>query len=496
MTQTQLTLALPIHSLAAGIVLCTDLPQAVDVVELRLDYLHPFSIKTVRQLISAMDRPYILTLRSPQEGGCYRGTEAARYQDLQSLMALSPPYLDIEATRLSAAQIDALHALSPRTELIGSYHHDGPPDHIDPLTHLDTLRARLSHPHIALYKLIVRADCTRDALNMMHWVYKRRNTDRITGHCLGKAGQISRIASPAVGNALLYTRLAAMTDFMPESVPLETLCNTYHITRHTRGTQQTQLYGVIGDPVHRSMGPVFHNRYFKDHNLPGLYLPIQITQEELGACYALLTQLPFTGLSVTMPLKEAISTLLPSPPDNPKQRVVNTLRYQDNQVQATQTDGLGAVSALLEKTALDNKKILIIGAGGAAQGMIPAMQAAGGLLTLTNRTEKKGIDCAVRYTVATLPFKARPPHPYPLIINTLPNSVYQDATLLSWIHTLLTDCELLMNINYGQQHDPLEKLATEAGCTYLNGERMYHHQALAQQAYWQGQHAVTSENFK
>ncbi len=487
MTQTQLTLALPIHSLAAGIALCTDLPQAVDVVELRLDTLHPFSIKTVRQLISAMDRPYILTLRSPQEGGCYRGTEAARYQDLQSLMALSPPYLDIEATQFSAAQIDALHALSPRTELIGSYHHDGPPDRSNPLTHLDTLRARLSHPPIALYKLIVRADCTRDALNMMHWVYQRRNTDRITGHCLGKAGQISRIASPAVGNAFLYTRLAAMTDFMPESVPLETLCHTYHITRHTRGAQNTQLYGVIGDPVDRSMGPVFHNRYFKDHNLPGLYLPIQITQQELSACYAILNKLPVTGLSVTMPLKEAIVTLLPSPPGSPKQRVVNTLRYQDNQVQATQTDGLGAVSALSEKTKLKNKEILIIGAGGAAQGIIPAMQAAGALLTLTNRTETKSADCAVRYAVATLPFQARPPHPYALIINTLPDSAYQDATLLSWIHTLLTDCKLFMNINYSQRQDPLETLATQAGCAYLDGESMYRHQALAQQAYWHDQ---------
>jgi shikimate 5-dehydrogenase len=53
-----------------------------------------------------------------------------------------------------------------------------------------------------------------------------------------------------------------------------------------------------------------------------------------------------------------------------------------------------------------------------------------------------------------------------------------------------------MNINYGQRQDPLETLATQAGCAYLNGEHMYRHQALAQQAFWQGQHTASNENIK
>ena len=159
---------------------------------------------------------------------------------------------------------------------------------------------------------------------------------------------------------------------------------------------KTKLCCVIGDPVEHSLSPVMHNAAFKELNLDFVYVAFTVRKNELRNAIAGARSLQVHGLNVTMPHKTSIMKHLDEIDPTAKFiGAINTVLNADGKLIGYITDGVGAIKALKENSVrLEGKKLLLLGAGGAAKAV--AFHAAQEVeeLRILNRTAQKAKELA------------------------------------------------------------------------------------------------------
>lgn len=159
---------------------------------------------------------------------------------------------------------------------------------------------------------------------------------------------------------------------------------------------KTRVCAVIGDPVEHSLSPVMHNAAFKKLGLNLVYVAFKVTRNELKEAISGARSLGLRGLNVTMPHKKAVISYLDET-DSTAEAIgaVNTILNNQGKLIGYNTDGKGAMIALKENGIYpEEKKMLILGAGGAAKAI--AFQAAQEVeeLVILNRTSEKATKLA------------------------------------------------------------------------------------------------------
>jgi shikimate dehydrogenase len=127
---------------------------------------------------------------------------------------------------------------------------------------------------------------------------------------------------------------------------------------------ETQLVGLLGDPVAQSLSPLMQNAAFAARGLDWAYVPLPVAVERLEDAVRGLVALGFAGANVTTPHKLAVARLVET--NKPS---VNTLVVRDGRVLGYSTDA--AVLAELEF-----ERAAILGGGGAAAAFAAALPAA------------------------------------------------------------------------------------------------------------------------
>lgn len=153
-----------------------------------------------------------------------------------------------------------------------------------------------------------------------------------------------------------------------------------------------KLYAVIGDPIAHSMSPAMHNELFKTYHINAHYQPLLVKRNDLGDAIKGLKAIGIAGFNVTIPHKEAIIPFLDRiDPLAEAIGAVNTVVNENGELVGYNTDGSGYVKGLLEKlNTLQNKRVLIIGAGGAARALYFTIASQGvNRLDVCNRTLHK-----------------------------------------------------------------------------------------------------------
>ena len=157
---------------------------------------------------------------------------------------------------------------------------------------------------------------------------------------------------------------------------------------------QTTLVGVMGWPIAHSLSPVMHNAAFEALKMNWAYVPVPVRPGQVGVAVAGLRALGFRGCNVTVPHKEAVIPHLDHlPPRVARFGAVNTLILDRDEagrctLTGENTDVQGFVRAL-RKEGFDptGRRVLIVGAGGAARGVIYGLCGAGAAsVTVLNRT--------------------------------------------------------------------------------------------------------------
>ena len=158
-------------------------------------------------------------------------------------------------------------------------------------------------------------------------------------------------------------------------------------------TDLKKHFAVIGNPIHHSLSPQIHAVFAKETGLDIDYEAVLSPVDQFKNTMHQLIQQKFTGANVTLPFKKEAYQLASSHSSQASiAEAVNTLEFKENEIIGHNTDGIGLVRDLEQNlyAHLKNKKVLLIGAGGAAEGVIYSMlEKTPSELTLTNRTIEK-----------------------------------------------------------------------------------------------------------
>jgi shikimate dehydrogenase len=142
---------------------------------------------------------------------------------------------------------------------------------------------------------------------------------------------------------------------------------------------ETRLLALIGQPVSHSLSPAMHNAAFAADGLDFVYVCLDVDPDDLPAAVKGALALKLRGFNVTMPHKRAMIPLVDELDDGARiSGAVNTVVIEGSDLRGYNTDGGGMVMACREAgIELSGRRVLLLGAGGAAAAIAVAFGAAG-----------------------------------------------------------------------------------------------------------------------
>lgn len=206
--------------------------------------------------------------------------------------------------------------------------------------------------------------------------------------------------------------------------------------------QAPDRYAVIGHPVAHSLSPLIHAAFARQTGQHLHYSRIDAAPGEFTAALREFLASGGKGLSVTLPFKEeAYGLCHVLTPRAKKARAVNTLYvHEDGTLAGDNTDGVGLIRDLHQNHRLNlrSKRILLLGAGGAARGVLPALvEEKPALVHIANRTPERGRKLAQRFESANVRaggYEALGKTTFNLVINAT------SASVAGELPPLPTDC--------------------------------------------------------
>ena len=185
-------------------------------------------------------------------------------------------------------------------------------------------------------------------------------------------------------------------------------------------------YGIVGHPIAHSWSPFIHGMFAKATAQNLVYRLFDIAPDDFRRETLRLFTSGVRGLNITLPHKQAAAELVNElTPRAARAQAVNTIAFfEDTTLLGDNTDGIGLICDLERNLQVDlaDKRVLILGAGGAARGVIaPLMERELRALTIANRTPMKARNLAAEFSdlgkIAGCSFAELQVPPYDLIIN-------------------------------------------------------------------------------
>jgi 3-dehydroquinate dehydratase/shikimate dehydrogenase len=286
-----------------------------------------------------------------------------------------------------------------------------------------------------------------------------------------------------------FASATAGEETAPGQVTAQDLRNVYRIEQVDAATR---VYGVAGDPVNHSLSPAIMNAAFRRENVNAVYLPLHAkTLKDLLNC---VREIPIHGISVTMPYKESIlSHLDNTDAHTAKIGACNTVvRAQDGKLYGFNTDASGVLRPLERRlSSLEDAKILVLGAGGAARAAVFGLKERGAEVYVLNRSVAAGQKLARSARARSVKRADLRKLTFDVIINATPVGMGNTK------ETPLLDKEINARYVFDMVYDPGEtrllKLAKERGAQIIPGVEMFIHQAARQFEIWTGKPAPWDE---
>src|SRR5580698_7353286 len=353
--------------------------------EFRLDYLkQPLAAlsKIHRFLETHQYITAIGTCRRTENGGKFKGTLAAQLEVLTKAHAAGCQIVDLELQSAAKAKPDAIARLRSRAGLILSFHDFRATRNLD-----ETLEKMLKIP-ADFYKIVTTATTLSDNVVMMKFLQTQSDRHALVGLCMGEQGVISRVLSVRAGSVFTFGAIDANAGLKtaPGQISARDLRSIYRIDQVDAGTR---VYGVAGDPIEHSLSPVIMNTALRRENVNGVYLPLHAkTLKDLLHC---VREIPLHGLSVTMPYKQSIIPHLDNTDAHTaKIGACNTVvRGAEGKLYGFNTDVAGVVRPIEQRITIENAKVLVLGAGGAARAAVFGLKERGAEVWILNRTSAK-----------------------------------------------------------------------------------------------------------
>lgn len=447
--------------------------QGADMVEMRLDYVA--SRVNIRRLL--VDRPdnceMIITCRRQEDGGKWTNSEEARVLLLREAIAEGVDYVDLEED--IAAQIPRFG----KTKRIISYHNfrNTPED-------LREIHNRMAQLDPDVIKMATMSNSPHDSLRMLEMM--QESEIPTVGMCMGDMGAFSRILAGKFNAPFTYATFHHERTLAPGQLSYKQMTEIY---RYTRIGPDTDVYGVIADPVGHSLSPHIHNAAFEDSKIDAVYVPFRVPADNLDDFITDATRLGVRGLSVTIPHKEAIARHLTKVDPAVKSiAAVNTVVYDGSEAIGYNTDynaamdclehSLGAIGAKPSPLAL--KRALVLGAGGVARPIVFGLAKRGAKVTVASRTFQRAERLAKAFDVKAVDWESRHRGNYEILVNCTPVGMHPNVDESPVSKSFLKPSMLVFDTVYNPESTLLIKEARSRNCIDVTGVEMFVRQAMLQ----------------
>ena len=257
--------------------------------------------------------------------------------------------------------------------------------------------------------------------------------------------------------------------------------------------------GIIGYPIGHSMSPVFQQAALDELGVDARYVAYQVPPDDVGAFVNGLRQPGIMGINVTVPHKLAVMPFLDEIDDWATEAgAVNTIVNREGRLTGHNTDGYGFLRALRAGAGFEprGRRTLILGAGGAARGVVLALAREGaGHLTIANRTPERAENLAELARNRNIPAQAIALSGADLKEAAASAELIVNCTTIGMTHgpgedetplpgNAIPPTALVNDLVYNPLETRLLREAAEAGARTLGGIQMLIYQGAASFEMW------------
>ncbi len=259
----------------------------------------------------------------------------------------------------------------------------------------------------------------------------------------------------------------------------------------------TDRYAVVGNPIAHSKSPEIHAAFARQTGQDIDYAKLLAPLDGFRSTVASFRAAGGKGVNVTVPFKlEAFDLADEASPRAKDAAAANFLRFDDGRVHADNTDGVGLTRDIVHNLGfgLAGKRVLLLGAGGAAQGVLtPLLEHQPSLLTIANRTVEKALRLADRFrrkpvaassVVRGSHFEELAGHHFDLVINATSSSLLGE--LLPLPAEVFDVGALAYDMMYGATPTGFLTFAAAQGAQISDGLGMLVEQAAESFLLWHG----------
>jgi len=429
-----------------------------DWLELRADTAGDVDAMHLRSLTSAT---LLYTLRGVVEGRRERLLRAATTFDL----------VDLERADLDDAQF--LQRIPAELRVITWRGRARTMDDLDAaLRSIRRVPARL-------YRIEVETPrCSETLLPMM--LLKREQHSDLTAYAVGAIGFWTRILAPRLGARIVFGGDDPLVDGMPS---MEQLIADYGFPRLD---PVDEIFGIVGDPISRSLSPRLHNAGFRALGRRALYLPFHAPDfadfwsaliaggglESLGASVG--------ALCVVSPHKEiAVSAAPARTPMVSRTCSTNFFVNEGGVWTADTTDPEGVLLTLRERGVEPrDQRVAVVGCGGSGRAIAAALHQAGADVTIVNRGFDRASLAIRLLQLPFVPFASFSPRGYDIVVNATP--VGYRAGEVPFDPATLNDNAVVIDLVYGAEPTSLVAATRARGQVTIDGHAVLRRQAMSQ----------------
>jgi shikimate dehydrogenase len=255
----------------------------------------------------------------------------------------------------------------------------------------------------------------------------------------------------------------------------------------------TDRYAVIGNPIGHSKSPTIHAEFARQTGQDLSYEALLAPTDGFAQAVDAFRAEGGRGMNVTVPFKqEAFRYATALTERATLAQAVNTLKFEGEAILGDNTDGAGLVRDVMANLgfSIAHKRVLLMGAGGAARGVIlPILQAQPTLLTIANRTPDKAVQLARQFSGFGLveggSYDALAGRQFDLVINATSSSLNDELPPLP--KGIFASDALAYDMMYGKGVTPFLGFAQEQGASQLaDGLGMLVEQAAESFYLWRG----------
>lgn len=453
--------------------------------ELRLD----FFAKAVdfNRLMPHKHCPWVATIRRHTDGGRWKGTEDERKMILRQAHVAGFDWVDLETD-----VADEIKRFRDVKRIVSYHNFAETPDE------LEGIYEQMTRQDADVLKIVTMAQHPRDCLRVLS-ILKGAKKPTV-GHCMGEIGLPSRILGLKYGAPFVYAAFNKERGVSPGLPSFEEVQRYFHVRDLNA---QTQVYGVLGDPVAHSFSPALHNLMFRQTGINAVYLPFRVPRGELVESLQAFDGVPVSGYSVTIPHKEAAAALAVTADDRVRETgAANTLVKRHDGFHAFNTDYEAALEGLRRNMPVENgrrKEIressaMVLGTGGAGRAVAHALHRAGASpIWIVGRSADKTEKLAAEVHGKSVEWAARHNLDPGIAVNCTPIGMHPNLDESPLHAGFLKPGMVVFDTVYNPEQTLLIKEAKARGCQTVTGVEMFVRQAAMQFELFTGREADLEE---